>query len=267
MLYLDWELDQEEQTRRSYQVAAGLGFPCPPPGLFYCQMARTLGESLPLIRGWIEDLGISLVLLDSFGLATLGDANAAKDVVPLLQAVSRFGCTSLFIDHVRNLQPGESRSEMNPFGSSYKRHVARSIIQALRVEGGQDSVAVLLQQKKSNFSALSEALGVRITFEPEAVRFAQESLTSPAFAQTANKIPAAEKVYQALVSAGRVTPEDLVVPTGLKLGTVKNKLTELNHQGRAVPVGDGKWEPIVPASSPSLSLYSDDDGISPAGGH
>jgi len=129
---------------------------------------------------------------------------------------------------------------------------------------------VLLQQRKSNVSALSEPLGVRVTFEDERVCFARESLTTAAFARVVDKRPALEKVHQALVSMGRATPDDLVAPTGLKVGTVKNKLTELHQKGRAAPVGDGSWEPAVTASSPSPALYSDDDtgdGSSPPPTH
>ena len=270
VLYLDWELDEEEQVRRAYQVAAGLGRSSPAEGLHYCEMALPLGEALPDIRRWIGERQISLAILDSFALATLGDATAAKDVVPLLWAVSRLPCTSLFIDHVRNPQPGERREEMNPFGSAYKRHIGRSILHAVRAGGGDESLAVLLQQRKSNFSALSEPLGVRVTFEDERVCFARESLTTAAFARVVDKRPALEKVHQALVSMGRATPDDLVAPTGLKVGTVKNKLTELHQKGRAAPVGDGSWEPAVTASSPSPALYSDDDtgdGSSPPPTH
>ena len=80
-----------------------------------------------------------------------------------------------------------------------------------------------------------------------------------------NKVPASERVAQALLKAGRAAPEALAEATGLKVGTVKNKLTELHHKGKAAPVGDGTWEPVVTASSPSPRLCSDDDasGVSP----
>jgi hypothetical protein len=260
VLYLDWELTEEEQTRRAYQVAAGLGYASPAPGLFYREMARSLAESLARIRAWIAELRVSLVILDSFGLATLGDATAAKDVVPLLHAVSRFACTSLFIDHVRNLHPGEDRDDMNPFGSAYKRHVGRSLIHAVRVDGDGRSVVVLLRQKKSNFSPLSEPLGVRVVFADERVCFEQEPLTSPALARAVNRQPALQRVWQALLAAGRATPETLASTTSLKVGTVKNQLTELRKRGKATLHENGVWEAVAEPSSSSPGIYGDDAG-------
>ncbi len=258
VLYLDWELDQEEQTRRGYRVAAGLGYPSPAPGLFYRQMALPLGEALQPIRAWVEELSISFVILDSFGLATLGDPTAAKDVVPLFGAVSRLPCTSLFIDHVRNLQPGETGDDLRPFGSVYKFNIARSVIRTVRVGGDDISLSVLLRQTKSNFGALSDPLGLRIWFEEDCVRFEQESLSSPRFAQALRESSALEKVRGALAEAGEASAPDLGAATGLAVGTVKNKLTELHREDAAVPVGRGRWR-LVASSSLSLPLSDDDD--------
>ena len=43
VLYLDFELDEEEQARRAYQVAAGEGYANPPEGFFKLSGARYLG--------------------------------------------------------------------------------------------------------------------------------------------------------------------------------------------------------------------------------
>jgi len=257
VLYLDWELGREEQTRRAYRVAAGLDFLCPAPGLFYKQMVLPLSQALPQIEGWLEDLQISLAVLDSFGLATLGDPTAAKDVVPLLAAVCHLPCTSLFIDHVRNLQPGEKGDDLNPYGSVYKFNIARSVIRVIRVDGDDVSLSVLLRQTKSNFGPLADSLGLRITFEEERICFQQVDPSSPAFTEAIAYLTARDRVYQALVAAGRASPKELADTTELKLGTVKNKLTELRQAGKAEPFGDGNWVP-VPQSSPSLILSGSD---------
>jgi hypothetical protein len=258
VLYLDWELDQEEQTRRAYRVAAGLGYPLPAPGLFYRQMVLPLSKALEQIAGWVGELQIALIILDSYGLATLGDPKEAKEVVPLFAQVARLPCTSLFIDHIRNLQPGESAADLKPFGSVYKFNIARSVIRAVRVGGDEVSLSVLLRQTKSNFAAISEPLGLRITFEEERVSFERVELSSPAFADALAHLPALDKVRQALVAAGKAHPDKLASETGLKVGTVKNKLTELRGLGQAVPSGDGDWE-AGSESSLSFPLSDDDD--------
>jgi hypothetical protein len=258
VLYLDWELDQEEQARRAYRVAAGLGYPSPAPGLFYRQMVLPLSESLSQIRAWVEDLRTSFVVLDSFGLATVGDPTTARDVAPLLAAVSRLPCTSCFVDHVRNLQQGEKPEDLRPFGSVYKFNIARSVIRATRVDGDDVSLSVLLRQTKSNFSALSEPLGLKLSFEKERVAFEQVPLSSASFAHATAQLGACERVLEALVVAEEASAPDLASATGLALGTVKNQLTRLRNEGKAAPTSRGRWQPAASSSS-SLPLSDGDD--------
>lgn len=263
VLYLDWELDVEEQARRAYRVAAGVGYSSPAPGLFYKRMALPLSEALSQITGWIEGLQISLAILDSFGLATLGDPTSAKDVVPLLAAVSRLPSTTVFIDHIRNVQPREKGDDLNPFGSVYKYNIARSVIRVVRVDGDEFTLSVLLRHTKSNFGALSEPLGLRVTFEEESVSFEQASLSSPPFKSALDRPLAVDKVYRALAEAEEATLQQLANATGLALGTVRNKLYELKREWRAHRVGKGLWRPgIKKPSSSSPSLGDGDDDAS-----
>jgi hypothetical protein len=258
VLYLDWELDREEQTRRAHRVASGLGYTTPAPGLYYRQMAWPLGRALPQIAAWIGNLGLVLVIIDSFGLATLGDPTTARDVVPLLAGVSRLPCTCLFIDHVRNLQPGETGDDLKPFGSVYKFNIARSVIRVVRVGGDDVSLSLAVRQTKSNFGPLSEPLGLRVTFEEERICFEQVA-SSPGSAHAARPRAGLEKVSQALLTLRQASPEQLAEATNLSTGTVKNKLTELRKLGVAAPVTRGLWAPTDSSSSPSLPPSRDDD--------
>jgi hypothetical protein len=47
--------------------------------------------------------------------------------------------------------------------------------------------------------------------------------------------------------------------TGLGIGTVKNKLTELKQSGRAEWVSSGRWRRLPSSPSPDLSDGDDDD--------
>ena len=267
VLYLDWELDREEQTRRAHRVAAGLGYPAPAPGLYYQQMALPLGTALPQIRQWVADLQLTLVVIDSFGLASLADPTTARDVVPLLAGVSKLPCTCLFIDHVRNLQPGEIGDDLKPFGSVYKFNIARSVIRVARAGGDEVSLSLLVRQTKSNFGPLSDPLGLRVTFEEQRICFEQVASSSPGFARAGHRRAGLEKVSQALLRLGEASPQQLAEATRLSVGTVKNKLTELRRSGLATPIARGLWRPIELSSSPSLSLSSGDDGdVAAAGG-
>jgi hypothetical protein len=267
VLFLDWELDQEEQTRRAHQIAAGLGHSTPAPGLYYRQMVSLLSGALPQIRAWAEEFQITVAVIDSFGLATLGDPTTARDVVPLLAGASKLPCTCLFIDHVRNLQAGETGDDLKPFGSVYKFNIARSVIRVARAGGDEVSLSLVVRQTKSNFGPLSEPLGLRVTFEEERICFEQMAASSPGLARAARHPGGLEKVSQELSRLGEASPQQLAEAVELSVGTVKNKLTELRRSGLAAPIARGLWRPIEPSSSLSLSLSSGDDGdVAAAGG-
>jgi hypothetical protein len=194
-----------------------------------------------------------------------GFTNARQGpVVPLLAGVSKLPCTCLFIDHVRNLQPGETGDNLRPFGSVYKYNIARSVIRVVRVGGDDVSLSLAVRQTKSNFGALSPPMGLRVTFEEERVCFEEVSTSSPGFQRAERSHAGLEKVSHALSRLGKASPDQLAEATGFSLGTVKNKLTELRKLGLAAPVARGLWSPTDSSSSPSLPLRSgDDDDDSP----
>jgi DNA-binding IclR family transcriptional regulator len=73
-------------------------------------------------------------------------------------------------------------------------------------------------------------------------------LDDDALAGIEHHLPALEQVYRTLCQHEAMTPEELAEETGLAVGTVRNKLTALRHQGRAEPLGDGRWRGIGPAT-------------------
>jgi hypothetical protein len=64
-------------------------------------------------------------------------------------------------------------------------------------------------------------------------------------------LPARERVYrglsQATIQSGGATPEGLAIELELKVGTVKNYFTALHKQGRAAPLGAGRWATFKPS--------------------
>jgi hypothetical protein len=265
VLYVDFELDLEEQTRRAYFVARGVGLSVPPPGIYYLQPDQPLTEIISQLSGFVRAEGVVLVIVDSFGLAVAGDPIAARDVIPVLRGLNSLPCASLVIDHSRNPQLGETAAGLSPFGSVYKRHLSRSVLQVIRAGGDEAALSVLIRPTKANFSALADPLALRVIFSDDRVSFEQADASGGEFADAAQCLSAQERVLQALTRVEHASPKELAKLTGLDEGTVRNQLTYLRKQDKAAPISRGRWQAVKPSSSSSLPL-SDNDDDNAAGG-
>jgi hypothetical protein len=81
ILFLDFELDADEQHRRVVQLAAGLEMDIPPDLLYVSALGVRTHEAISLALATCEEHGVVLVVLDSLGPAMVGDMAAAKDVI------------------------------------------------------------------------------------------------------------------------------------------------------------------------------------------
>ncbi len=251
VLYLDWELDQEEQTRRSYKVARGLGFDRIPEGLLYLRMEHSISKCLEPLRHVISQNDIGFVLIDSSGPACEGDPEQAKFIIPLMNELRRLNTTLLIIDHQAKLQEGQTYSHKSPFGSTYKFNLARSVLQLQRVGGEKGRVQLLLRHTKSNLGPLQEPIPIQLTFEPRVVHIELADPTDPVFTA---ELKAWEKVEKTLRENGPGTAADLAERIGIVEGTVTNAITKLKNQGKVVIQGkDGRAPIYAVANSTSPS--------------
>jgi hypothetical protein len=81
VLYIDFELDAEEQARRVRQLCRGAGVEQPPKDLLY--MSAVGYEARDIFKAAheaCEEHGVAIVVLDSYGVALEGDAEA-KEVI------------------------------------------------------------------------------------------------------------------------------------------------------------------------------------------
>ena len=113
VLYLDFELDAEEQARRVHQLCIGTGLEKPPNDLLYMSVAgHTTREAFEAARGACEEHGVELLVVDSYGMALHGDAEHARDVIgfdqEILEPLRALGIAVLVRDHQSRLQAGQS---------------------------------------------------------------------------------------------------------------------------------------------------------------
>jgi len=265
VLYVDFELDTEEQARRVYQLCRGQGLDTPPGDLLYMSaLGHPASEAFTAALEACKEHGVGLMVVDSLGPALQGEAEAAKDVIGFFQkSIEPFrveGIAILIIDHQSRLQQGQSYQSKGAFGSVFKTNLARSVMQAQATERGEGTLTVRLRQKKHNFGPLAEPFGVKLSFTEEAVSLEAIELDASELAEEAT-LNATDRVKLALEN-GPAYPWEIAESTGLAVKTVKNALTGLRKQEVVEPTGEveNRTEQVRLSVPASLSLYRDGDG-------
>jgi hypothetical protein len=256
VVWLDVEMDGDEFLRRAYAVARGMGLQDIPEGVYYYRLPGALSDQrvLDRVREHLQATGAGFYVLDSLTVALLGgDAKEAFEIVPALKGMERWGVPGLAIDHIRNPPPGVPQSGLNPYGSVFKKHAARSMLQAVKAPGG----GVVLTHKKSSFGSEGAVLYADVRFVPDphvprrlaAVTVAAVDPDDDALAGIEEELPQAERVYREVVGARPVgaTPEGIGEALGIKPKSVSNYLSALKRARRVVNVG-GRW--LVAQASP-----------------
>jgi DNA-binding transcriptional ArsR family regulator len=187
-----------------------------------------------------------LVVLDSLGPAMVGDMAAARDVIEFhncyIAPFKAAGVTPVLVDHQARQQAGEGYQSKGAFGSAYKEHLSRSLIQ---VEAGdrsaeQGTLNVRLRHKKTNFGALCDPFDVTLSFSEEKISASVRELTSADRAQETT-LNARDRVLAALEDEPAYA-DDLIESTGLARSTVKNELTKLKNAGRVEKTGQTRGQ-------------------------
>lgn len=239
-LYVDWELDEEEQGRRARQLARAAGDGEPPESLYYlCAAGLRRSEVMAAAHAACEEHQLGLVILDSVGLAMEGDPGDARATIDFFQDLDQFrsrGVTLLLVDHQSKGAAGDSYQGKTAYGSVYKGNLSRSRFQVEVKNREPGTLGVVLRHNKANFSGLSEPFRVRISFGEELIAMEREELAEEELAEEGT-LNASDRVLLVLQS-GPAFPEELVAPTGVVLGTVKNTLTGLKRRRLVEATGE-----------------------------
>lgn len=158
-LYVDYETSSESINERVLAVKAGLPDEIPNDWTLAYQTARgPLVDWIDDLAGYVDRMGITFVVLDSVGLALAGAFNEGEAVLAFFEAIRQMDATTLLIDHQGK---GEDAKDRGAIGSSYKRHMARSVWEMRRSEGGE-KVTIGLYHRKANNSRKSPPIGLTL---------------------------------------------------------------------------------------------------------
>lgn len=241
VLYLDWELNEDDHLRRAYAVARGQALEKPPEGIFYASANATLYALMPSIQQMIVEKGIELVVIDSMGLAAGVDTESAKEIIGLFSKLKTLGVTILALDHQAKAQDKQRYENKTPFGSAYKYNLARMVYQLKRTESpleGDDSVYLVLRNTKSNFAKTGKTFSIKIGFGGKAVSFEQHIIVESEIADCSTII------LNALGEHGEMTAQEIADATNLVRGTVTNLMGALKESGMVRIVGKKGNAPI-----------------------
>jgi DNA-binding transcriptional ArsR family regulator len=280
-LLVDFELDQEEQSRRALQIARGDGLGDSPEGVYYLSaIGHRTADVFEAALAACDDHKVEVVIIDSVGLALEGDPSDPQVVISFFRALDAFrakGVTVVLVDHQAKLGAGENYQSKSAFGSVYKGNLTRSRIQVEVKERCEGVLRVVTRQVKANFAGLAEPFAVKIAFSEEMITLEREDLGEEELREELT-LNASDRILLALLD-GPTYPEDLVEPTGVTIGTVGNTLTALRKRGLVEPTGErrGKAQEVALTekgkqhvrdflerrSSSSRSLKDDDDDDAP----
>jgi hypothetical protein len=268
VLYLDFELDAEEQHRRVRDLCAGMGIPIPK------RLAYLSGVGIPpeaaflKALAFVEEYGAKAVIIDSMGLAMQGDMEKGKEVLAFhgryVNPLRRAGATPFIVDHEGKLQAGEKHKDKAPFGSAYKAWASRSVLQFVFEEYREaaSELDVRVRQTKTNFGPKIDPVGVRFAFGEKKVSMGTYDLPDEELLEEESR-PVKERILVALRLEG-ATNKQLQQITGATEGTVRNKLSELRADGAITDDGKRPATYNLASSSPPHPRGDDgDDASSP----
>jgi hypothetical protein len=271
VLYLDFELDAQEQRRRVMRLARGERLERVPDSFLYMSaLGYPAREAFGAALEECKEHNVKLLILDSLGPALHGDAEAARDVIGFYQQVLEpfraAGVTVLIIDHQARLQGGERYQSKGAFGSVFKTNLARSVIQAEATDREDNTLTVRLRPKKHNFGPLAEPFEVQLKFTEEMVTLEAKELEAVDLAEE-QTLTAPDRIKLAL-RAGPKYPEELAEDTGMLIKTVRNTLSRLRTADKVEPTGEreGRSEQVRltipdPKSLKEVGTWDAEEGI------
>ncbi len=254
VLYLDFELDQDEQHARVAELCNGLGVDIPKRLAYLSGRGMDRADAFAQAHDFTKDYKAVAVVVDSVGQAITGDMDKNYAVNAFfrdhIEPFSLWGTTPILVDHEGKRQSGEKHKDKTIIGGVYKANNARGVLQFILEEYDKDEhrLDIRVRVPKINFEP-PEPFGISITFEPEKVSIETRILPDEELLDEERE-PLRKRVYAALITEP-LSVIDLSQTTGAAVGSVRNTLSQL------------MGEDLVAATTARPKLYYRLDGPGP----
>ncbi len=259
VLYVDYELDKDEITRRAQKVSKGLGLEKVPVNLFYFSPAESLPRTFTKLRHIIKSKAIDVLVIDSLGASAV-DGEHVPDVVNFFSEIRKMGITVLLLDHQAKQQTGDRYSRKTPFGSVYKYNLCRSVFQLSCQSRDGNKITLRLDHTKSNFGRLIDDLVFDVSFEGDRILFTESAIQ---FTED-REIELIKCTIEYLSKAGyKVNTNAIVKHLSGQIG--KNRILTLLKKGNGVHwdcKSGGRTEKLYSLRIPEFqNIYTRNSGI------
>lgn len=241
-LYLDWEVDRKEATRRfswlgrQLQQETGGAIELP----FYRKCLLPLADDISEIAAETEQHGIGLVIIDSAAMAAGGDISTAETTITFFNALRTIcnptEAASIVLTHVTKGERREDGKKRLPIGSIFFENLARITWELRTQEAEENALAVGFFSRKSNFDRKSPKFGLKMVFNENkatVTAISAEDIESEEFTL--------EKMALEMMAKGPMRIKTLADDLGATEGTIRNMLSRAKRKGKVTTPERGLW--------------------------
>ena len=208
VLYLDWESTYEENQRRLMMLSRGLQLQERPRGIVHRRMTRSLADDINLIRRWVSEHKIELVIFDSAIPATGGEAKETAPVAALNQALRLLPCTRLVLGHVSKATAATTGQRGRMYGNVMYENLARSVWE-VRSDTEVLPYQIGLFHTKVNMGMKAKPFGVLLQFNDAMGSAWFEGASLADMPTVAEHMKPSTRIRQLLLRFGELTSEQL----------------------------------------------------------
>lgn len=239
VLYLDWEGTAADFKEQVVAIRKGLGIEHgqDEQEILYMYCPGRLIDHIQDIQAVVSKHNISLIIIDSVGMATGGESDKSEAAVAYFNALRALEVTTLSIDHLSKTSDGKT-----PIGSIFKRNIPRAVyLIRKQQEPGESELSIGIYQTKGN-RRLIRPFGYTLNFytngdgNTESILFNTVDLSS--IPELAKGLTQKEQI-KAVLLHGAIDIQTISEATGILSGSVKAVL--YRHKDIFVHTGKGSW--------------------------
>jgi hypothetical protein len=232
-LYLDYESDKQEMTKRLAYLAA---FSEEEEPLLYRECTLPLVDDIESIQEIVVENGIGLIIVDSLGVALGGsDLNDAVTATSFFSVLRRLKVTSLILTHLS--KESLNNKHTSPFGSVFFYNLARSVWEVRREQGEEGEISLGLFHKKNNQGKLFPPIGYGLIFGENTVDIKKGDIkTVPEFLEHLTL----RFRISLLLEEGKMGTNEIAKELNTSRDTVRMMLNRMRKDKKVVKIDD-KW--------------------------